>query len=222
MPRHEPTNVTTPIGRSSSWAWATGPTCFETRTMTGSTRESQFAVQSQNAETNGLPLRDRALSLNRLTWRSLSHMNDPEPGTKARRVLDAHPVANQLHSILYATRQMSPEEKFAKMSAFIRLVLEKVFQLIVENREIYSADPSEKEDRDNTMLMQRGITKVRESPEELRRLNLLRQRGVVRNTLSGREPNSVRRESKMTGAAQPSKYPEPQADPKSRPTLGLG
>ena len=69
------------------------PTCVQTRTLTAGTRETHVTMhtssterpsQASETEINGLPLREGALSMNRITWRWLLHMDDLDPGTVPR------------------------------------------------------------------------------------------------------------------------------------------
>ena len=111
--------------------------------------------------------------MSRVMWRSLLHMDtDANPGTEPRRILGAPLNASQLRDVLQTTRSMQADAKIAMLTGFLRFVLElaqQVFQTMVEGREVLSTEPTEAEDKDDTIMMQTAMHK--EHPEDaLRRI----------------------------------------------------
>ena len=156
-------------GPSSSWT----STCPATTThqVSGTYRESSFTRTSQSRpsqcpagrpalDVNEMPLRNGALSLNRLTWRSMLNMGQDPPRTLTTQIMAAPLDSDQLANILQTTARMPPEDKLALMAGFARFVVEmvqQVFQSVMQNQAHPRVDITEEEDMDNFMMMQSGL-----------------------------------------------------------------
>ena len=151
----------------------------EVNTTTAATRETCFSHtrtymrpdQRPQTDINGLPLRAGTLSMNRVMWRSLLRMDtDADPGTEPRKIMGAPLNASQLRDVLQTTRSMEPDAKIAMLTGFLRFVLElaqQVCQTMIEGREVLSTEPTEAEDKEDSIMMQTASHKMR--PEDAHR-----------------------------------------------------
>ena len=161
----------------SSSSWTACPDSSTSHRTSGTYREATSSIASRTRpsqrpepgpllDVNEMPLRNGALSLNRLTWRSMLNMGQDPPGTMRTRMMAAPLDSDQLGNILQTTANMPAEDKLALMAGFARFVVEmvqQVFQSVMQNQIHPRVDCTEEEDLDTTMMMQSDMHVHRQS-----------------------------------------------------------